>query len=209
MLLCTLDITSLYTNIPHNEGIQSIKELLAIQKPPNRSPHNSYITELLEVVQTNNYFEFSGKHYHKVSVTAMGTKLAPSYANLFMTKFEDNYVYTYQLQPKLWKRFIDNIFLIWPHGMDSLLKFIKHLNTVHSTIKFTSDISPTEIAFLDLTIHIEGKKLYTRLHTKATDRHMYLNYNSENPMSLKRSIPYSQFLRLKRILSALHYLLEA
>ena len=30
MLLCTLDITSLYTNIPHNEGIQSIKNVLAI-----------------------------------------------------------------------------------------------------------------------------------------------------------------------------------
>ena len=30
MLLCTLDITSLYTNIPHNEGIQSIKEFLTI-----------------------------------------------------------------------------------------------------------------------------------------------------------------------------------
>ena len=32
MLLCTLDITSLYTNIPHNEGIQSTKESLAIHR---------------------------------------------------------------------------------------------------------------------------------------------------------------------------------
>ena len=41
-------------------------------------------------------------------------------------------------------------FMIWPHGMDSLLKFINHLNIVHPTIKFTSDISDTEISFLDL-----------------------------------------------------------
>ena len=75
----------------------------------------------------------------------MGTKLAPSYANLFMTKFEEKYVYTYPLQPKLWKRFIDDIFMIWPHGMDSLLEFINHLNIVHPTIKFTSDISDTNI----------------------------------------------------------------
>ena len=72
MLLCTLDIARLYTNIPHNEGIQSIKELLAI---------HSYIVELLEVVLTNNYFDFNGKHYHQISGTAMGTKLEPSYAN--------------------------------------------------------------------------------------------------------------------------------
>ena len=139
----------------------------------------------------------------------MGTKLAPSYANLFMTKIEENYVYTYHLQTTLWKRFIDDIFMIWPHGMDSLLEFIKHLNTVHPTIKFTSDISITEIAFLDLIIYIKGNKLYTRLNTKSNDRHMYLNFNSEHPMSLKSSIPYSQFLRLKRLHSEPHYLIQA
>ena len=37
---------------------------------------------------------------------------------------------------------------------------------------------------------------------------MYLNYSSEHPMYLKRSIPYPQFLRLKRIHSEPQYLLE-
>ena len=62
MQLCTLDITSLYTNVPHNKGIQAIKEILAIQRRPHGLPHNSYIIELLEVVLTNNHFEF----YHHV-----------------------------------------------------------------------------------------------------------------------------------------------
>ena len=159
ILLCTLDITSLYTNIPHLEGIQSTKEMLAIHKPPDTLPHNSYIIELLELVLTNNHFEFNGEFYHQLSGTAMGTKLAPSYANLFMTKFEDKYVYTYPLQPKLWKRFIDDIFLVWPHGRNSLIEFTEHLNTVHPTIKFTSDISDTGISFLDLTIYIKKIKI--------------------------------------------------
>ena len=93
--------------------------------------------------------------------------------------------------------------------MDSLLKFTEHVKTAHPTIKFTSDISCTEISFLDLTICIRDFKLYTRLYTKTTDRHMYLNHSSEHPMSHKRSIPYSQFLRLKRIHSQPQYLLEA
>ena len=92
--------------------------------------HNSCIVELLEVVLTNNYFDFNGKHFHQISGTAMGTKLVPSYANLFLTKFEQNHVYAYHPQPTLWKRFIDDIFMIWPHGKNSLLEFIKHLNTV-------------------------------------------------------------------------------
>ena len=46
MLLCTLDITSLYTNIPHNEGVQAIKEFLAIHRDISALPQNSYIIEL-------------------------------------------------------------------------------------------------------------------------------------------------------------------
>ena len=79
------------------------------------------------------------------------------------------------------------------------LEFINHLNIVHSTIKFTREISSTEISFLDLIIYTKGSRLYTRLHTKPTDRHMYLNFCSEHHMSLKSSKPYSQFLRLKRV----------
>ena len=165
MLLCTLDITSLYTNIPHNEGIQAIKEILAINRPPNVLPLCSYIIELLGELLTNSYFEFNGTFY-QVSGTAMGTKLSPSYANLFMKKFEEKYVCTYPLQPILWIRFIDDIFIIWQHGRESLLKFINHLNIVHPTIKFTKEISPIEIPFLDLIIYIGESKLHTRLPTK-------------------------------------------
>ena len=137
------------------------------------------------MVLTNNHFEFNGMYYHQLSGTAMGTKLAPSYANLFMSTFEDKYVYTYPQQPTLWKRFIDDIFLIWPHGKESLIRFIEHLNRVHPTIKFTSDISDKEIAFLDLTIYLSYPHLYTRIYTKSTDRHMYLDNSSEHPITLK------------------------
>ena len=63
--------------------------------------------------------------------------------------------------------------------MDSLLELTNHLNIVHPTIKFTSDISHTEISFLDLTIYIMNSQLHTRLYIKPTDRYMYLNYSSE------------------------------
>jgi hypothetical protein len=44
---------------------------------------------------------------------AMGTKVAPSSANLFMADFEDTYVFTYEVQPLLHVRFIDEIFLLF------------------------------------------------------------------------------------------------
>ena len=48
-----------------------------------------------------------------------------------------------------------------------------HKTLYTQAVKFTSDISPTEIAFLDLIIYIKGNKLYTRLYTKNSDRLLY------------------------------------
>ena len=101
-----MDVTSLCTKVPHNEGISAIKEMLGSHRQPLDLPHSSYIVELLTVVLTNNYFEFNGAPYHQVSGTAMGTNLSLSYANLFMTKCEEN-MYTYILyNPKNGKGFL-------------------------------------------------------------------------------------------------------
>ena len=82
-----------------------------MQNPPNTS-----ICELLKLVLTCNNFHFDNKYYLHIGGTAMGTKLAPSFANIFMGWFEDYFVYTYKNQPLIWKRYIDDIFMIWPHG---------------------------------------------------------------------------------------------
>ena len=101
----------------------------------------------------------------------------------------------------MWKRFIDDMLLLWHHGLEFLHMFIHHLNTIHPTIEFTSEISSHQIPFVDMIIYIKEGKLNTRQFPEATDRHMYLNYNSEHLPSLKKLVYYLQFLRLKRILS--------
>ena len=95
---------------PHNEGISAIKKLLATYRQLLDLSHSSYTVGLLRVVLTNNDFEFKRAHYHQVSGTAMGAKLVPSFANLFMSKIEGKHVYTYPLPPNLWKKVIDDIF---------------------------------------------------------------------------------------------------
>ena len=42
--------------------------------------------DLLKVVLTHNYFQFADRMYHQVQGTAMGTKMATAYANLFMAE---------------------------------------------------------------------------------------------------------------------------
>ena len=203
-ILCTIDVTSLYTNIPNQEGIDACKHMLNNHRIGGSLPSNQNIAKLLEYVLTKNNFEFNSKHYLQTGGTAMGTKVAPSFANLFMAHFEEKWVYPYPTKPSLWLRYIDDIFLIWEHGPDDLTTFINYLNECHPTIKFTSETSYTSVNFLDTSVHVNTEgSLYTDLYCKPTDSHNYLLYESAHPAHCKKSLPYSQLLRTRRICSHL------
>ena len=199
--LATLDVSALYTNIPHSEGIQACLDALNEHRGLDVLPDNVSICNLLRLVLTTNNFEFNKSHYTQISGTAMGTKLAPSYANLFMAQYEENIVYPYQPQPIVWWRYIDDVFALFDISKPEISDFIAHLNISHETIKFTSEISATEINFLDTTVYKCGNKLKIRAYTKPTDANNYLLYQSCHPSHCKNSLPYSQFLRIRRICS--------
>ena len=75
----------------------------------------------------------------------MGTRLTPSFANLYMYHFEVTYVYPNEKQLRYWLRYIDDIFMIWDHGQFELDKFISHLNNASESITFSSEISPKSL----------------------------------------------------------------
>ena len=199
--LVTMDVASLYTNIPNTEGIEAAKIALLRAGQYGRKPSINNLCTLLQKVLTMNNFNFAGRHYLQVGGTAMGTKVAPSFANTYMGWFEDQFVYTYPKQPMLWVRYIDDIFQIWTHGIEEFRKFEKHLNESVESIKFETDISPTEVHFLDVTVKLRNDLIETSLYTKPTDAHNYLSFKSCHPKNCKKAIPYSQFLRVRRICS--------
>ena len=201
-LLCTLDMSSLYTNIPNLEGKRAVARSLIKHRQHNGGPEpsNTSICRMLDMVLTMNVFRFNGEVFLQRSGTAMGTRVAPTYANIFMSDFEDRFVYTYHKQPRLWLRFIDDIFFIWEHGELELQNFLDYLNGVHPTIKFTSEHSSEKVNFLDVwAVKREDGYLITDLYSKPTDSNNYLHYRSAHPSHCKRGIPFGQFLRLGRI----------
>ena len=63
-------------------------------------------------------------------------------------------------------------------------------------------IKNKEINFLDTVVHkTQSGKLETKLYSKESDRQAYLHRKLEHPESLKRSIPFSQAVRFRRICS--------
>ena len=131
----------------------------------------------------------------------MGTNVAPSYANIFMDRFERNALKGFYLKPFYYGTFIDNIFMIWEHGLDTLKEFINYMNSLHPTIKFTFEYSQNMVSFLDTTVCMDHhtRKVYTKLCTKPTDSHSYLHRTSAHYHPCKTKGPYGQFLRIRRI----------
>ncbi len=200
--LVTWDVTSLYTNISHILGMLAIKIILEQYREPFEMPSNESLLHLLELVLKRNNFQFNGKDYLQIGGTAMGTRVAPSLANFFMSVFEEEHIIPKTDKLIFYRRFLDDIIAIWSGTDDELDAFTATMNSCHDDIKFTCEHSDKEIAFLDTVIHIETDgTLWTSLYSKPTDSHNYMHYDSAHPMHIKRSLPYSQFLRVKRICS--------
>ena len=89
----TLDVSSLYiyTNSPHDDCIESCSYFLD-QDYSNYSKYVEAISNLIKLVLSKNNFQCNDVYYLQTLGTAMGTKMAPSFASLFMGKFEKDFL---------------------------------------------------------------------------------------------------------------------
>ena len=203
-LLVTIDVKSLYTSIPHSDGIKACKEALdsSVESLPDR-PDPSVLSCLLEIVLKNNIFEFDGTVYKQLQGTAMGTKLAPAYANIFMGALELTILSHAPLKPSYYKRYIDDIFIIWPHSEADLKIFLQHMNTFHPSIKFTSEYDENKITFLDVNIYkgptfLSTNKLDIETHIKPTNKQAYIHAKSHHPPGVSKGVAIGEMKRYLR-----------
>ena len=141
--LVSMDVTSLYTNIPQEEGIQTIcKALDAFYKYKPPIPTN-VLEKALRLVLTENSFQFKGKDSLQIHGTAVGTKMAVAFANIFMAKIETEILNQNATKPLVWKHYIDDVISIWNTTREEITQFIEQGNCHHPTIRFTAEISET------------------------------------------------------------------
>ena len=204
--LLTLDVSALYTNIPHEEGIKDCKKLLNtrdVLEPPTED-----FIKLVTLILNRNNFSFNNEHYIQKR-KAMGTHVTPSYANIFMDELERRIFANMDRAPTTWWRYIDDTFAIWPHGEEHMTTFLDWINNFHPSMEFTTEWSYTSVTFLDtkvtflntkVTIDDDGR-LVTDLYIKPTNTNQYLHRCSCHPSHCKHGISYSQAHRMCRICS--------
>ena len=205
----TIDVTALYTNIPtfgQDGGIEAFKEALNKRSADLKGKiPTDYLIELLGLVLEGNIFEFNGYLWQQKIGTAMGTKVAPTYACLFMGSLENKILQAWKgPAPYLWRRYIDDIFFIWRASVEDLEAFIKFINDQHPYIKFTAtyDNTTKTIPFLDMSVSINDDGLLeTDLFRKETAKVQYLLTSSCHPGHITKNIPFSLAYTVKRICS--------
>ncbi|XP_033124709.1 uncharacterized protein LOC117123022 [Anneissia japonica] len=178
----TMDVRSLYTSIPIDDGLNALKHFLEKDNPSNCS--TSCLIRLAELVLRTASFSFNGNYYRQISGVSMGTRMGPSFACLFMGYLEEQIFARYSgATPHLFKRYIDDVVGTTSCSLDELNDFIDYVSNFHPAIKFTYAISSTHVTFLDIELSISDIRLSTSVFYKSTDAHTFLNYKSSQPPS--------------------------
>lgn len=214
--LVTGDITSLYTNMKHDLTINSIKKVFA--NNPDKNRPDSYIIDLLEIILSNNDFEFNDSTYLQICGCPMGKIIGPAAANIYLIEFDNNALNNFTYKPLILFRYLDDIFMLWNHGLDKLKLFEDYLNSLIPGITIKLEASLTSANFLDVTVYkavdnnnssTNNLKLETKVFFKPTDTHNLLHLDSFHPPHTSRGVLRSQLIRFKRISSNWSNYMEA
>ena len=138
----------------------------------------------LRLVLKENSFQFNGKNYLQIHGTAMGTKMAVSFANLFMSAVETKILNESTEKPLVWKRYIDDVFSLWNTNIEDINGFIEQANRHHPTIKFTAEICMYLFVYAGLYIYGSMKLMWTCRQLTTHDEQRP-DHNTGN------SVPYS------------------
>ena len=168
-VLLSFDVVNMFPNIDNKSGLLSVKEALTDSNFDVDS--TQCIVDALEICLTCNNSRFNHQHFLQTDGTAQGPHMSCSYADIAMAKY-DSLANNFHLKPSVWKRFRDDIFVLWEHGTASLFSFLDYLNTMNKTgkIKFNMEIAgDTGLGCLDLKLKIKEGKIRVDVYAKPNN----------------------------------------
>ena len=176
-------MTNLFTQVPITDALRVIEERLTGDQSLESRTNIPVplLVELVELCLRSSYFQFQDSFYDQTDGAAMGSPLSPIVANLYLEHLEEEVIQSAPLQPKLWRRYVDDTFVIWSHGQDELHHFHQHLNSQYPSIKFTMEEEKDhKIAFLDVLVTRNGDRLATLVYRKPTHTIRYIPFHSNH-----------------------------
>ena len=153
----SLDVVSLYTNVPINEAIDTACHYVQHYNINTCGLAVQDLRDLLSIILHNNIFIFNNMLFRQKSGLAMGSRIAPVLAIIVLDKLEKSYLRVgLQSDPFLYIRYVDDtLVLALGDTAGTLLK--ERLNNLHPSIKFTLELPDEDgfVPFLDLKIAVK------------------------------------------------------
>ena len=152
----SLDVESLFTNVPVQETIEIIcnqvynHETIA---PPDLD--RSMLNELLTICTTQTPFEFDGSVYIQKNGVSMGSPLGPTFAEFYMANLEKTvFDSSCPHQPKFYTRYVDDTLTIFENA-DHMKSFMQRLKE-SSCLNFTCEKPKCDtFQFLDVEFSVD------------------------------------------------------
>ena len=191
-LLTSLDVESLFTNVPVQTTIEIIIQH-AYHDPSSSPPliSEGIMRQLLLVCTTEAPFRhINGDIYRQTDGLSMGGPLAPLFANFYMSNLEEEILPLIPKEdaPIVYCRYVDDIFM-----------YVKNIRTLdimkakfenNSVLSFTYEVEKNRgIAFLDVDVtRSRGGSVATKVHVKGTHAGDCMNYHSIAPERYKLGV---------------------
>ena len=162
--------------------------------------------KLVIIYLKSTFFSFQDVIYEQTCGVAIGSPFSPIVANIFMEDFEAKSISSTPFLPKIWKRYVDNTFIIWPNGREKLDIFKNHFSNQSKFIKFTLEIEVHDnIPFLDVLItNKENGSILHQVFRKKTYIEQYLYSNSHHHATQKFDVLNTLATRALRIYDDIH-----
>jgi len=188
--LVSLDVESLFTNVPVNTTIDYIIDSAYNHQslPPPMIPAST-MKSLLLICTTETPFEFCGETFVQVDGVSMGSPLGPTFADFYMAQLENRLLTQKKVtNPWFYKRYVDDIIAIF-HNKSHVNWFKARLSR-NSVLNFThEEVANNRFNFLDIHLQISNNLQFeTSVFVKPTDKGIYTNFFSYVPLSYKKSV---------------------
>ncbi|XP_062710961.1 uncharacterized protein LOC134288993 [Aedes albopictus] len=186
-VLFSLDVVSLYTNVPVDYALRCLLERWPEIEQHTNIDKDSFV-DAVKVVLESTFFVYQANVYAQTFGVPMGSPLSPVIANIVMEKLEQECMVKLeekQIRMRVYKRYVDDCFCV--ARKDQIQTIVEVFNEFHERLQFTVEEEvDAKIKFLDMMLERENNKITTSwLPKQANGR--YLDFTSKSPFQQKQN----------------------
>ncbi|EYB85791.1 hypothetical protein Y032_0290g1522 [Ancylostoma ceylanicum] len=184
----SFDVVSLYTNVNNRNAMDAVVSLYQqhLDQISNMGFSADDIRTMLEAVLACNVFCFNNRIFEQKRGLAMGNRIAPLVAIIFLDHIERN---TLTSEILFYKRYIDDVFVIGQTRTD-VGSTLERLNSFDENVTFTLEEPGDDgfLPFLNARIKITDGKADYLWYKKPSSSNILVHSRSAHPVFVKANM---------------------